>query len=564
MSSSIDKDVADVAAPVEMLLTRAAKGGVWRRLIPGRTAGHTVVSLANRPELLGRRVTGLASEYARIVTGKSSIGPGAGDRRFTDPGWSGNPLFKKLMQAYLISAESARSLVDELELEPRDAERARFAVDLIADAASPSNIAPVNPLFWKALLDTGGASAVRGLRNLVSDVSSAPRVPTMVDTSSFRVGQNIAAAPGSVVLRTPQFELLQYSPVTPTVGVTPLLIVPPVINKYYLVELSPGRSLVEYLVSMGQQVFVMSWRNPDVRHREWGFDVYGEAVGAAIDATLSISGAPSAHLLSLCSGGALSAMYASHLAALGKQEKVATFSLAVAVLDQSGGGTLNALADKEGAADAVRASQERGYLDGSALAEVFAWLRPNDLIWNYWVNNYLQGRPAPAFDILFWNADTTRMTAGLHRDFIHMFVENKLARPGAARMLGSPVDLSTITVDSYIVAGVSDHICPWESCYRSTAMLGGKTRFVLSRSGHVACLVNPPSNTKATFRVAESTPTDPQDWLELAETRKGSWWVDYAAWLADRNGGTINAPTTEGDDDHPILEAAPGSYVFDN
>lgn len=564
MSSSIENDVTDVAAPVEMLLTQAAGGGVWRRLVPGRTAGHTVVSLVNRPSLVGRRVTGLASEYARIVTGRSAISPGAGDRRFTDPGWSGNPLFKKLMQAYLVSAESARSLVDELELTPRDTERVRFAVDLIADAAAPSNIAPVNPLFWKALLDTGGASAVRGLRNLVSDVSSSPRVPTMVDTSSFRVGRNIAATPGAVVLRTPQFELLQYTPTTPTVGVTPLLIVPPVINKYYVIELAPGRSLVEYLVSRGQQVFVMSWRNPDVRHRDWGFDVYGDAIGQAIDTALAITGAPSTHLLSLCSGGALSAMYTSHLANIGQQEKVATFSMAVAVLDQGGGGTLNALADKEGASAAVRASQRRGYLEGSALAEVFAWLRPNDLIWNYWVNNYLQGRPAPAFDILFWNADTTRMTAGLHRDFIRMFVDNKLAQPGAAKMLGSPVDLSTITVDSYIVAGISDHICPWESCYRSTSMLGGKVRFVLSRAGHVACLVNPPTNPKATFRVAESTPPNAQDWLDVAESHKGSWWVDYAEWLADRNGGTTEAPATTGDDDHPNLETAPGTYVFDN
>jgi polyhydroxyalkanoate synthase len=254
-------------------------------------------------------------------------------------------------------------------------------------------------------------------------------------------------------------------------------------------------------------------------------------------------------------------MVLAHLAAIGRQDRVKAVSYAVTVLDWARAGTISALMDEEQVAAATEKSRKKGYLDGAQLAEVFAWLRPNDLVWNYWVNNYLQGKPPPNFDILFWNSDTTRMAAALHRDFIGVAVGNSLTEPGKATMLGSPVDLSKVTVDAYVTAGIADHICPWQSCYRTTQLLGGDTRFVLSTNGHIASLVNPPGNPKSTFRVAGSTPPDPERWLEQAETVQGSWWPDFMAWLGERSGDEIPAPTGSGGLEE--LAPAPGTYVFD-
>ena len=385
----------------------------------------------------------------------------------------------------------------------------------------------------------------------------------MVEGDAFEVGRTVAVTPGAVVLRTPVFELIQYRPQTPHVRRTPLLIVPPMINKYYVIDLAPERSLVEHLVRQGQQVFVMSWRNPDVRHRDWNLDTYGQAVLDAMDATESICRVDSTHLLSLCSGGIMASMLAAHLAATGGLHRVASFAAGVTVLDQGRAGLMSAAMDPATARAAVDASAARGYLDGRSLAEVFAWLRPGDLIWNYWVNNYLQGNKPPAFDVLFWNADTTRMPAALHRQFIEMALANSLTEPGRAVMLGTPVDLSRVDVDSYVIAGVADHICPWQSCYATTQLLGGSTRFVLSTAGHIASLVNPPTNAKATYRTHTSNPADPERFLREAETVKGTWWVDYAAWLEPRSDGAKARPRALGNARHRVGAPAPGTYVFD-
>jgi polyhydroxyalkanoate synthase len=266
--------------------------------------------------------------------------------------------------------------------------------------------------------------------------------------------------------------------------------------------------------------------------------------------------------MSFCSGGIITAMVLGHLAAIGEQDRVSSACFAVTVLDQARGGTAGAFLDEKAARAATRASAKKGYLDGATLAEVFAWLRPNDLIWNYWVNNYLQGKPPPAFDILYWNADTTRMSAALHRGFLDMSVRNALTTPGAATMLGSRVDLSAVTVDAYVVAGIADHICPWQSCYATTQLLGGDTRFVLSTSGHIASLVNPPTNPKSTWRTAPADTADADEWLASAHTEKGSWWTDYSRWVGERSGDKADAPTELGGG-QPTLGQAPGTYVFD-
>ena len=556
-------EAADAAAALDLVLAAAALGPL-RRLLPGGAGVRFAAALARRPHRLARQATGFAGELARVGLGRSTLTPPPRDRRFTDPAWSSNPLLRRLVQAYLAGGRAAERLLADADLGWRDAERMRLLVDNLVQALAPSNNPACSPVFWKAVIDSGGGNVIRGARHLAADLAAPPRVPSMVAADAFEVGADLAVTPGVVVLRTPVFELLQYQPQTPRVRRVPLLIVPPTINKYYILDLAPGRSLVEHLVGSGQQVFVISWRNPDARHRDWGADTYGQAIVQALRATRRICRADRSLLLGLCSGGILAAMVLAHLAAGGRQDGVAGFGLAVTVLDQARAGTASAVLDERTARAAVAASAARGFLDGRALAEVFAWLRPGDLIWSYWVNNYLQGHQPPPFDILYWNADTTRMTAGLHRDFVRLAVDNALTRPGAATMLGSPVDLAKVDVDSYVVAGIADHLCPWQSCYRSTQLLGGQSRFVLSTSGHIASMVNPPGNEKASFRTTSDNPPDPADWLDQATTERGSWWPDYVRWLEARGGGEKPRPRKLGAAGFRPMDPAPGTYVLDH
>jgi len=558
-SSSADA----AAAPLDLLLTDAAIGMLWR-LNPGGSGLRLAAALASRPRLVAGRGRWLAGELARVAMGRSQVQPSRRDRRFADPGWAGNPFLRRTMQAYLAAAQTAEGLVAEAGLDWADSERLGFVLTNLIDALAPSNNPLLNPAAAKAALDTGGGSILAGLRHFVADMTGPPRVPSMVEPDAFEVGVDLAVTPGSVVLRTPVFELIQYRPATAAVRQVPLVIVPPTINKFYVMDLAPGRSLVEYLAGSGLQVFMISWRNPDARHAQWDFDVYGQAVLDAMDAAARITGSEQAALAGACSGGIIAAMVAAHLAHTGQQDRLAALTLLVTVLDEARAGLAGAVIDERAARLAAAASRARGYLDGRSLAEVFAWLRPNDLIWNYWVNNYLLGREPPPFDILFWNADTTRMTAGLHHDFLQLGVTNALVRPGAATMLGSPVDLALIDRDSYIIAGITDHICPWQSCYRSTQLLGGHHRFVLSTSGHIAAMVNPPGNEKARYQVAKKCPDDPQEWLRRAETDQGSWWPDYAAWLAERCGAEKPAPDEPGGGGLAPIGDAPGTYVYDH
>jgi polyhydroxyalkanoate synthase len=551
-----------VSAPLDMLLTDAATG-MLRRLNPGGSGLRLAAALAARPRLIAGRGGQLAGELVRIVAGRSEVAPSRRDRRFADPGWAGNPVLRRAMQAYLATAESVEGVVGEAGLDEADTERVGFIITNLLDALAPSNNPLLNPAALKAAVDTGGGSTLAGLRHFVSDMAVSPRVPSMVEPDAYQVGVDLAVSPGSVVLRTPVFELIQSRPATATVRPVPLLFVPPVINKFYVLDLAPGRSMVEYLVSQGLQVFMISWRNPDARHAQWDLDTYGQAVLDAMDAATRITGSETTALAGTCSGGIIAAMVAAHLAHIGQQDRIAALTLLVTVLDQAHAGLASAVVDERTAQVAAAASRARGYLDGRTLAEVFAWLRPNDLIWNYWVNNYLLGRKPPAFDILFWNADTTRMAAGLHHDFLRMGVDNALVSPGTATMLGSPVDLTAIDRDSYIVAGITDHICPWQSCYQSTQLLGGRPRFLLSTSGHIAAMVNPPGNEKARYQVAADSPEDPKEWLRTAETRHGSWWPDYASWLAERCGDEKDAPAELGGGGLAPASDAPGTYVYD-
>ncbi len=552
---------ADVAAPLDSLLVDAAFGPL-RRFNPGMSGVRMAARLASRPRTVARRSAGLGKDLVKVVAGMSSVAGAPKDRRFGEPAWTDNAAMRRLLQTYLVTGQATKDLVGDADLSWADRERMTFVAENLVEMMSPSNNPFLNPAALKAGLDSGGLSYLRGVRNFVSDMAWKPRVPSMVDTTAFNVGQDLAITPGSVVLRTEVFELIQYTPTTETVHTVPLLLVPPTINKFYVADLAPGRSMVEHFVGSGQQVFVMSWRNPGKKQADWGLDTYVQAVLDAMAAVEKICEVDKQILFSLCAGGIIASLTLGHLLHTGQEHRLAGFSLGVTLLDQSRAGLMSSVTSPELAKAAAAKSRADGFLDGRNLAVIFAWLRPGDLVWNYWVNNYLLGKQPPAFDVLYWNADTTRMAAELHADFLDLAVANKMVTPGAASVLGSPVDLSRTTVDSYVVAGIADHICPWQSCFRSVHMLGGHTRFVLSTSGHIAALVNPPTNKKASYRVMDEPPTSAREFLQTVEPTAGSWWTDYVVWLTARSGPERPAPDRLGDDAHPVLAAAPGTYVF--
>src|SRR4051812_33576846 len=545
-------------AALDVMLTDAAVGGRSRFVRPGAAVG-VAAGLARRPDRAARRVRDLGAELARVASGRSEVRPAKRDRRFADPAWESSWVFRRVLQAHLAVGEAVDGLISDAELDWRHERQARFAAGNLLDALAPSNFPWSNPSVVKESVDQGGLNLLRGARRFAGDF---PNLPSTVDTTKFAVGENLALTKGSVVLRTEVFELIQYAPQTTKVREVPLLFAPPTINKYYVLDLAPGRSMIEWLLRQGQQVFAISWRNPDADQGHFDLDTYAAAVLEARDAVAAITGQPAVHLNGACSGGMIGAGAVGHLAAEGRLGEVATLSLMVVALDNERAGDAAAFTGRDTAAAAVAASARRGYLDGQALSGVFTWLRPNDLVWNYVVNNYLLGKEPPAFDVLYWNQDTVRLAAGLHRDFIRIGLDNTLVEPGAVEVLGSGVDLGAIDVDSYVVAGLTDHIIPWENAYRSTQLLGGESRFVLSTSGHIQALVNPPSaESRSSYRVTDEPPFDAQAWAESAPTRPGSWWPDYDEWLAARSGDLKPAPKRLGGAGFKALAKAPGSYV---
>ncbi|MGZ8748944.1 MAG: PHA/PHB synthase family protein, partial [Mycobacterium sp.] len=437
MSSQDVQHPAEFTTPHDLLLTGSAIG-VASRMMPDTSWRRLGESLARRPDVIAQRVGSFGRELASIATGTSDRAPAKPDKRFSDPAWQGNPLMKRSMQAYLAAAEVVDKLFADAKLDWRDAERIRFLLDVLTEGLAPSNNPMISPLGWKAIIDTGGLNVVRGVRRFLRDMAVAPRIPSMVEPDAFTVGEDVAVTPGAVVYRNEVFELIQYTPQTEKVRTVPLLMVPPVINKFYILDIAPGRSMVEYLVGQGHQVFAISWRNPTAVQRSWGCDTYAGAIIDALDTVRRVTGSESAHVQASCSGGILAAITAAYLSAMGEAQRIASLTLMVTVLDQGREG-LAAAVDETTAKLAIALSARKGYLDGRALAEVFAWLRPADLVWRYWVNNYLQGRSPAPFDVLFWNSDTTRMPAALHHDLLTMGLQNALTEPGAVQMRGTPV-----------------------------------------------------------------------------------------------------------------------------
>jgi polyhydroxyalkanoate synthase len=502
----------------------------------------------------------LAGEVVSAGAGVPKWQPEPGDRRFADPAWTGHPLYRRVLQGYLGANAVAEDTVGRLGLDHKSEERARFVVGQVVDALAPTNSLLGNPAALRTAMKTRGASLARGARALATDVLTNGAMPRTVDTRPFRLGETIGTSPGAVVLRTEVMELIQYQPATPTVGSVPVVFVPPEISRHYILDLAPGRSLVEFLVNQGHQVFTISWRNPAPEHRDWNLDTYVAASLEAITTAAVIAGSPDAHVIGVCAGGVTAAALAGHLAATGER-RIRTLTFFVTVLD-TGAETMASLFLSEwSAAMAVQSSKRKGVLQGRQLTRMFAWMRPNDLVWNYFVNNYLLGQDPPAFDVLAWNADMPNMTAGLHADFANLFLENPLPEPGKLTVLGTPIDLSKVDQEAYLVAALTDHITPWEACYRTNGILGGNTRFVLSSSGHIQAIVNPPGNKKASYRAADDPGPDSDLFFKSAEKIPGSWWTEWSAWLTARDGETRRAPRSLGDRRHPVLDPAPGRYA---
>jgi polyhydroxyalkanoate synthase len=484
------------------------------------------------------------------------------DRRFDDPAWTDNAAYYLLRQTYLLQSTFVERLVEASNLDERERTKAAFAAGLLVDAMAPTNTLVGNPAALRRAVETGGLSVLRGAAQLVRDIVSNGGWPSQVDASGFVVGDNTAATPGRVVYRSRLIELIQYDPQTPDVHEVPLLFCPPWINKYYIMDLAPGRSLIEWAVKQGHTCFAISYRNPDASMRDVTFEDYlhGGPRDAARVVT-EITERSSLNTVSVCLGGTLSAMAMAYDARRG-MSPVNTATFINTHTDFQEQGQLGAFTD-EATIDALEKRMEaKGYLDAREMARTFDLLRANDLVFQYVVNNWLLGHKPPAFDLLAWNADATRMPARMHSRYLRScFLRNEFARKEFV-VDGERLDPSLVGQETYVLSAIDDHIVPWTSAYRTTQVLGGRNRFVLSTSGHIAGIVNPPGR-KARHWANEDTPADPQQWLAGAALREASWWEDWACWIGDRAGRRVSPPVTAGNCLYPDLGPAPGTYVLE-
>jgi len=527
-------------------------------------AATVLKAVTNEPTIAANQWLWFIGELGKIATGQSDRGPQVGDRRFADAAWKSSNLHRGLLQAYLAWGSAVDTFVSQSSLSELDKTRARLFTTIVVDALAPTNAFLTNPMALKQLIDSGGESLWHGLKNYVEDLVQNGGLPSQVKKSAFKVGENLARTPGAVVFRNPLVELIQYAPTTASVRKRPLVITPPQINKYYAMDLSPDKSMVQFLLNSGIQTFCISWRNPTAAQRDWGLDTYVASLDEAVDAVREVTSADNVSMMGSCSGGITAAAYLGTLVGRNKH-KIKNMVLAVCVLDTAttGDSAFGSLVTPETMRAAKEASRLRGVLDGHDLARMFAWMRPNDLIWNYWVNNYLLGKEPPAFDILFWNADTTRLPARLHSDYIDLYFTNPFVNPKKLSLNGTAIDMAQIKVDSYVIAGVTDHITPWKSVYQTAKIMGNDTTFILSNSGHLQSLLNPPGNQKASFVTGPLAPAGPDAFLAGSQKHEGSWWLHWRDWLHERSDEEVPAPTMLGNARHRADVPAPGTYVFD-
>ncbi|MCB1911447.1 MAG: class I poly(R)-hydroxyalkanoic acid synthase [Zoogloeaceae bacterium] len=489
------------------------------------------------------------------------VAPPPGDRRFSAPEWNESPVFDYLRQAYLINAEFLGRVSDSLPIEDgRAKERIQFLTRQYVDAMAPSNFAATNPEFLKTAVETKGESITRGIQNLLKDLEKG-RI-SMTDDSAFEVGRNLAVTPGSVIYENQLMQLIQYSPLTEKVHQTPLLIVPPCINKFYIMDLQPANSLVRFIVEQGFTVFLVSWKNAGPEEAKIGWDDY-LSLGpiTALEIVRDVTRVKKPHVLGFCVGGTILSSALAVLKAKG-EDPVASLTLMTTLLDFSDPGELGCLIDESSVAAREAAIGKGGLLKGQELANVFSSLRANDLIWQYVVGNYLKGGKPQAFDLLYWNSDSTNLPGPFLAWYLrNMYLENNLRVPGKLKMLGVKVDLGKIDVPAYLLATREDHIVPWTSAYLSRRLLGGDATFVLGASGHIAGAINPASKNRRSYWVSDSGAASPEEWLESASEEPGSWWNHWIGWLKPKSGKEVKARGRLGSPRHEPIEPAPGRYV---
>jgi polyhydroxyalkanoate synthase subunit PhaC len=536
----------------------------------GKALERTAQGLALRPVTVTKagvrflhglsRVSGAAVARGIGLARPPAYDVDAHERRFADPTWSDNAVFFALRQGYLAVGQLTEDLVSGAGLSPMTERKARVATGIVLDLLSPTNFLLTNPAALKRAFETGGSSVLKGAQNFVDDALHNGGRPRQVDRSAFTVGGNLAATPCQVVYRNDLMEILQYEPQTPQVHATPLLCSPPWINKYYIMDLAPGRSFIEWAVQQGRTVFAISYRNPDADMLDVTMDDYLiHGTRTALDVVADITGAATIDIVGLCLGGALTAITGAYLGQLG-DDRLGSVTLLNTMLDYSDPGVLGVFTELATIEALEKQMARHGYLDGASMSATFDALRPNDLIFNYVVSNWLMGQDPPAFDILAWNADSTRMPAAMHGFYLRNFyAENKLAA-GDLEIAGQRIDLSTIANDVYVVSAENDHIVPWHSAYATTQLVSGAVRFVLSSGGHIAGIVNPPG-PKGWYLTGEDPPPDPEAWRTSAQTHQGSWWEDWARWSAPRAGDLIDAPAM-GSAAYPAVGAGPGDYVM--
>ena len=492
--------------------------------------------------------------------GAAPAAPAVADKRFAAPEWSDSPYFDYLRHAYLLNAEFLGRLAEAVPAEEAVRDRLKFFTRQFVDAMAPSNFVATNPEFISTALQTQGASITAGIQNLIADLGKG-RI-SMTDDDAFEVGRNLAVTPGQVIFENELIQLIQYAPATPQVHARPLLVVPPCINKFYILDLQPENSFVRHAVAQGMTVFLVSWRNPQADLGHLGWDDYLE-MGAlkALEVAQEVSGADKVNALGFCVGGTILSAALSVAKARG-EERVASLTLLTALLDFSDGGEVTHYVDAASVAAREAAIGRGGLLRGAELASAFSSLRANDLIWQYVVGNYLKGGKPRAFDLLYWNADSTNLPGPFAVWYLrHLYLENALREPGRLAMCGTTADLSRLDMPAYIYSSREDHIVPWRSAYHSRGILGGETTFVMGASGHIAGVVNPPSTGKRSHWRNESPAATAEAWLAGATEHRGSWWPHWVEWLRRHAGELRKAPKQPGSRRHKPIEAAPGRYV---
>ena len=541
------------AAGFAEALNEALRSSLMNPAAPARATLQLMTDLAQIPMVAATRW------FGREIDSPVPVDPK--DRRFADPAWSTNPFFYGVRLAYLSTCRYARDVVGAAGIEADVARKAELALDVMLDALAPTNFLATNPAALKRAFDTAGGSLVKGASNFLDDLVNNEGRPRQVDASGFTVGGNLAATPGKVVFRNELMELIQYAPQTEKVHARPLLCSPPWINKYYVMDLAPGRSFIEWAVQHGRTVFAISYLNPSKDMGGTSMDDYLlHGPQTALDVVQEITGAETIDIVGLCLGGALTAITAAYLTQ-GNDSRVGTLTLLNTMLDYAQPGALGNFTDERTVEKLIKKIAKSGTLEGTSMAGTFDILRANDLIFNYVVSNWLMGQDPPAFDILAWNSDSTRMPAAMHAFYLRNFyVRNKLAA-GTLEIAGRTIDLSAIKSPTYVVSAINDHIVPWQSAYKTAGLVSGPVRFVLSSGGHIAGIVNPPS-PKAWF-LADGGATPPatgEEWRDTATRHGGTWWEDWTRWAAESAGEMVDPPAT-GSDVHPVLGDAPGRYV---